>query len=913
MRLIFNTILFLCLTVFSFAQQQWHYELANLEENQLYPFGDLSLTDNGIVLTLDRQVVEISPYGELKYEQELGGATFSSQYTLVERLADSYLAVGIEGFNTSKTTIKRIRTDNQQMYAISLPNANGNNVGKKLPAATFNRTTQLLFVGSKDSLYLLNANTGQILWRIFQAGQYIDATHLGNDFFALSNAGKISKIDKTGNILWQTAHNLQSNALAVGANQLAIVGENAAQEATLIILNNVGIEISTKTFGAGAFFDIKQTIDGGYILAGENQTNAILVKTDANGTVEWTKSYEGGSTQKVEQAPDGGCYLLLANPNAIIKTDEQGNMTTEKSKLYTKGFGYTNKSNVASVFNADGALFWDCLNAGFEAPKNSGIHSVFAGGLWMSGLNTANSQLHVAAQTYGGGQQDYQPGLVGDSPVLFNKIWKIDRATLRDFKNDISDGVADKPIPHHILTYPAKGNPNFRGTQDEFVQITKKAAPFVDTNNDGIYNALDADYPVMKGDEMLIWLMNDDLTHTQSMGTALAVDVVVTVYSYDCDANATIDNNLFLQFQITNQSANDYADFYLGTMNDFDLGCLINDFFGTDTLSNSFYVYNETANDAYTGCPGGNYGTNIPVQSVTFLNQDLNSHSIFVPTAWGFINNSQVYRNLLTGKWHDGTPITNAGNGYQNGGNVTNYAFSSNPSDVNGWSMCSVASQGGAALNPVGSAGPFDLLQGDVLTLEMVYSFHQNIPHPCPDITANVIPTINTIQNYYDNDELDWEINLGGDKTVDFGSSLTLDPNVQNATAYLWSNGATTPTISVTQPGTYDVTVTNINGCLKTDSINITAYTATEAVMLETKVFPNPANDFFVVELDAAQNATDWSFDLTNAVGQILPVPMTTQNNTQITFSTKGLPTGIYFLQIKKEGQLLKTAKIMVL
>ncbi|WP_324025093.1 T9SS type B sorting domain-containing protein [Maribacter sp. BPC-D8] len=43
-------------------------------------------------------------------------------------------------------------------------------------------------------------------------------------------------------------------------------------------------------------------------------------------------------------------------------------------------------------------------------------------------------------------------------------------------------------------------------------------------------------------------------------------------------------------------------------------------------------------------------------------------------------------------------------------------------------------------------------------------------------------------------------------------SSTTLDAEVENA-MYQWSTGATTQTIDVTEPGDYDVSITNANGC----------------------------------------------------------------------------------------------------
>ena len=51
-------------------------------------------------------------------------------------------------------------------------------------------------------------------------------------------------------------------------------------------------------------------------------------------------------------------------------------------------------------------------------------------------------------------------------------------------------------------------------------------------------------------------------------------------------------------------------------------------------------------------------------------------------------------------------------------------------------------------------------------------------------------------------------------------SSVTLDATTANATSYLWSNASTQPSITITSPGFYEVTVT-VNGCPGTDTITI--------------------------------------------------------------------------------------------
>ncbi|MNS66378.1 PKD domain protein [compost metagenome] len=64
-------------------------------------------------------------------------------------------------------------------------------------------------------------------------------------------------------------------------------------------------------------------------------------------------------------------------------------------------------------------------------------------------------------------------------------------------------------------------------------------------------------------------------------------------------------------------------------------------------------------------------------------------------------------------------------------------------------------------------------------------------------------------------------VNLGNDTAICQGANITLNAGNAGAT-YIWSNGATTATISASIAGNYHVAVTNAAGCVTTDTINIT-------------------------------------------------------------------------------------------
>ena len=63
-------------------------------------------------------------------------------------------------------------------------------------------------------------------------------------------------------------------------------------------------------------------------------------------------------------------------------------------------------------------------------------------------------------------------------------------------------------------------------------------------------------------------------------------------------------------------------------------------------------------------------------------------------------------------------------------------------------------------------------------------------------------------------------IDLGTDMTLCENQTTVLDAFTADAT-YLWQDGSTNPTFTVTSPGTYSVEVTSVNGCTTTDSINV--------------------------------------------------------------------------------------------
>ena len=111
---------------------------------------------------------------------------------------------------------------------------------------------------------------------------------------------------------------------------------------------------------------IQQTSDGGYIIAGqkkfsiqhlssgyweeESHSNATLVKTDANGNIEWNKEFDAANAIEVRQTSDGGYVVVglssnddTTTPVWVIKTDSAGN------KEWGRTFGSSDEDKPRSI------------------------------------------------------------------------------------------------------------------------------------------------------------------------------------------------------------------------------------------------------------------------------------------------------------------------------------------------------------------------------------------------------------------------------------------------------------------------------------------------------------------------------------------------------------------------------------
>ncbi len=350
-------------------------------------------------------------------------------------------------------------------------------------------------------------------------------------------------------------------------------------------------------------------------------------------------------------------------------------------------------NSVSALIGNGGDFFQDrsAGAAGYEWPKGSGQKLIYASGLWFAGKDQ-NDSLRVAAIRFRNGN-DFFPGPVSDiqtplsNPYFLSaynagNMWSVSQELIAYHIQHYNDPGYE--VPFDISSWPANG--------DVSIGVASDQAPYVDVNLNNVYDPENGDYPLIRGDEAVYVIMNDEAAnHTESGGEKLGIEVHVMAYQYATDDY--LDSTTFLNIRLFNRGAYVYDSLYAGLYIDADVGFSQDDYAGSDSSRNMVYMYNGDPLDETIGVNLVGYGTNPPAVGVVSLNHDLN--------AAGYYNSSNnypytdpivdaQYYNYLTGKWGDGSPFLYGGLGYAESSGVTttptNFLFSGDPETQAGWS-----------------------------------------------------------------------------------------------------------------------------------------------------------------------------------------------------------------------------------
>ncbi|WP_445733424.1 T9SS type A sorting domain-containing protein [Mariniflexile sp.] len=287
----------------------------------------------------------------------------------------------------------------------------------------------------------------------YASGSNGDVTnHHGNrDFWVV-------KTDASGNLQWQKALGGSITDVAFSINQTTDNGYIVAghtnssdgditesfgrEDIWVVKLDDLGNLQWQKSYGDGnaqRAFSIVQTKDGGYVLAGytfigTSETDAIVIKLDAIGNVEWQNNYRYDNNssfdeaQNIKQTIDGG-YIVVGSTNPyenlvntsdfwVLKLDAQGNVEWDSrlggsgveealdvqqlsdASYIVVGFTFSNDGDITGnhgqedywivKLDTTGNLEWQKTMGGTETDRAFSVRETIDGGYIVSGYTESN-------------------------------------------------------------------------------------------------------------------------------------------------------------------------------------------------------------------------------------------------------------------------------------------------------------------------------------------------------------------------------------------------------------------------------------------------------------------------------------------------------------------------------------------
>ena len=292
-------------------------------------------------------LIKTNALGDTLWTRIYGGADYDEGHSVQQTQDGGYI---VAGMTTSFGSI-------EQVYLIKT-----NSSGETLWTRTYGGTggdVGYCVQQTSDGGYVIAGYTDT-----FVNGRqvYLIKTNASGDTLWTRNYGGAD--DDRGNSVQQTQ---DGGYIVAGATNS--FGEG--YQVFLVKTNAGGDTLWTRTFGGAGWdfgYSVQQTTDGGYITVGYttsfgNAEQVYLIKTNASGDTLWTKTYGGAGWDAgyfVRQTSDGG-YIVAGETSSfgnsgqvyLIKTDGNGNVGVEESRQgdkETRRQGVTARPNPFTSF-----------------------------------------------------------------------------------------------------------------------------------------------------------------------------------------------------------------------------------------------------------------------------------------------------------------------------------------------------------------------------------------------------------------------------------------------------------------------------------------------------------------------------------------------------------------------------------
>lgn len=447
--------------------------------------------------------------------------------------------------------------------------------------------------------------------------------------------------------------------------------------------------------------------------------------------------------------------------------------------LYGQAIAYqwSENDSVKYLINNNGTFFRDYANetGAYHVPKNASTKILYAMNLQAIGMDV-NGQLKGAMSNYD--NSDFFPGPVASDynaasyqTTYATALWPMQQDWINDHITHWQD-VGYVAIPE-ILNWPGNGNT----TNSEAATL----APFHDADNDGLYEPMNGDYPVIRGNVAVFSIVNDGAgAHSSALLTG-NLEIHLMFYQYNGISSA-VNNTTFINTTLFNRGTATLNDFHFGALADFDIGTFSDDYPGTMIDRNLAYTSNA---DLYDEPANGNtgYGINPPAAGIMSLNHDLYSHmAVNSVSPQGFFPTTAIqYYTILKGFNVDGSIV------YDDNSEATRYIYYG---DSTGWNAYNESVPPGD-YKSIFSMSPETFAPGEQLCYDLAIVFARSNGSTVFSPLGALAETAGVVQEFYDNQQFICASGVTGVST-EYQQYLNVYPNP--ATNLLNIDGLSQPT-----------------------------------------------------------------------------------------------------------------------
>ncbi len=492
-------------------------------------------------------------------------------------------------------------------------------------------------------------------------------------------------------------------------------------------------------------------------------------------------------------------YMIM-DEHGLTGPESEGNIVV---KLIDPFFETLNVNNVWAGINSYGNHFNDNNEVTpyysylFVPTDKTVSHLLESSSIWLAGVNengdtVSGAEISRSRPGYIASGDFWSGPLSNDGACHTNldmvrkwrRTWKVTRQEVINHVKNYAQ--PDYDVPDNILNWPAHGDPAYN--QDYFL------APFVDVNDNRIYEPMKGDFPLIRGDASIFFIFND-ISYHMSCPHPVGMEVHGMAFAYADSLTSAWDNSIFISYKIINRSDQTLHNAFASVYTSFSVSWTFdepyyspNNYIGCDVERGSYFGYcldpppwiqdtlmaqavvvlggpdldADQMDNPSGGCDASITGLGFGDGIVDNERYGMTSFNYFNwykqnNKPWSYPSLYYDYYNAMQSRWQDGVPLQYGGNGYPTHGAYgpeCRFAFPglSDPSnwgtggeepngpqnwtDVNGGNPPSTRSG-------VASMGPFTLEPGEVNYIDVAYvSAYSTDGEPPLDQLMDYVDTI---------------------------------------------------------------------------------------------------------------------------------------------------------------------------